>query len=84
MVAVFDLLESEGRTLRRNVMRSGAGLALITVAALLALASVGLCVFGAYQFLLTVFDPAVAALITGGTTLLFSLVILWIGIQLGR
>jgi len=65
-------------------MRSGAGLALIAIAALLALASFGLCVFGAYQYLTTVFDPAVAAVITGGITLLFSLVILWIGIQLGR
>jgi hypothetical protein len=65
-------------------MRSGAGLALIAIAALLALASVGLCIFGAYQFLTTVVDPAFAALITGGITLLFSLVILWIGIQLGR
>ena len=65
-------------------MRSGAGLALIAIAALLALASVGLCVFGAYQYLTTVFDPALAALITGGTTLLFSLVILWIGTQQGR
>ena len=84
MVAVFDLLESEGRTLRRNIIRSGAGLALIAVAALLALASFGLCVFGAYQYLTTIVEPALAALITGGTTLLFSLVILWIGIQLGR
>ena len=65
-------------------MRSGAGLALVAVAALLALASVGLCIFGAYQYLTTVVDPAAAALITGGTTLLFSLVILWVGIQLGR
>ena len=65
-------------------MRSGAGLALIAIAALLALASFGLCVFGAYQYLTTVVDPALAALMTGGITLLFSLVILWIGIQLGR
>ena len=65
-------------------MRSGAGLALIAIAALLALASFGLCIFGAYLFLTTIFAPAVAALITGGITLLFSLVILWIGIQQGH
>jgi hypothetical protein len=65
-------------------MRSGIGLALIAIAALLALASVGLCIFGAYQFLTTVIDPAVAAFITGGMTFIFSLVVLWIGIQLGR
>ena len=65
-------------------MRSGAGFALVAVAALLALASFGLFVFGAYQFLMTVFAPAVAALLTGGITLLFSMVILWIGLKLGR
>ena len=65
-------------------MRSGAGLALIAIAALLALAGFGLCIFGAYQFLATIVAPAVAALITGGVTLLFSLVILWIGIQQGH
>lgn len=65
-------------------MRSGTGLALIAIAALLALASFGLFVFGAYQFLMTIFAPAVAASLTGGITLLFSMVIMWIGIQLGR
>ena len=70
--------------MRTVVMRSGIGLALIAIAALLALASVGLCIFGAYQFLTTVIDPAVAAFITGGMTFIFSLVVLWIGIQLGR
>ena len=65
-------------------MRSGIGLALIAMAALLALASIGLCIFGAYQFLTTVIDPAVAAFVTGGITFIFSLVILWIGIQLSR
>ena len=65
-------------------MRSGIGLALIAMAALLALASFGLCIFGAYQFLTTVIDPAVAAFVTGGITFIFSLVILWIGIQLSR
>ena len=65
-------------------MRSGIGLALITIAALLAMAAFGLFIFGAYQLLTTVIDPAVAAFITGGLTLVFSLVILWIGIQLSR
>ena len=65
-------------------MRSSIGLALITIAALLALAAFGLFILGAYQLLTTVIDPAVAAFITGGLTFIFSLVILWIGIQLSR
>lgn len=81
---MFDLLEAEGRSLRHAVMRSGTGLALIAISALLALASIGLFIFGAYQFLTTVIEPAVAAFLTGGITFMFSLVILWIGIQLGR
>jgi hypothetical protein len=65
-------------------MRSGTGLALIAIAALLALVSIGLCIFGAYQLLTTIIDPAIAAFVTGGITFMFSLVILWIGIQLGH
>ena len=65
-------------------MRSGIGLGLITIAALLALAAFGLFIFGAYQFLTKVIDPAIAAFITGGLTFMFSLVILWIGIRLSR
>jgi len=65
-------------------MRSGIGLGLVAIAALLALAAFGLFIFGTYQFLTTVIDPAVAAFITGGLTFMFSLVILWIGIRLSR
>ena len=65
-------------------MRSGIGLGLIAIAALLALAAFGLFIFGTYQFLTTVIDPAVAAFITAGLTFMFSLVILWIGIRLSR
>ena len=65
-------------------MRSGIGLGLIVIAALLGLAAFGLFIFGAYQFLTTVIDPAIAAFITGGMTFMFSLVILWIGIRLSR
>ena len=65
-------------------MRSGTALVLIGMAALLSLVSIGLCIFGAYQYLATVIEPMLAAFITGGITFMFSLVILWIGIQLGR
>lgn len=65
-------------------MRSGTALVLIGMAALLSLVSIGLCIFGAYQYLVTVTEPVLAAFITGGITFMFSLVVLWIGIQLGR
>jgi hypothetical protein len=65
-------------------MRSGTALVLIGMAALLSLVSIGLCIFGAYQYLSTVTEPVLAAFITGGITFVFSLVVLWIGIQLGR
>ncbi|MDB4409429.1 hypothetical protein N9235_01255 [Gammaproteobacteria bacterium] len=70
--------------MRRSVMRSGTALALVGMAALLSLISIGFCIFGAYQYLLTITEPVLAAFITGGITFMFSLVILWIGIQLGR
>ena len=66
------------------MMRSGISLALITMATLLALAAFGLFIFGAYQFLATVIDPAVAAFLTGSMTFILALVILWIGIRLSR
>lgn len=65
-------------------MRSGTALVLVGMAALLSLVSIGLCIFGAYQYLVTVTEPVLAAFITGGITFVFSLVVLWIGIQLGR
>jgi hypothetical protein len=65
-------------------MRSGTALVLIGMAALLSLVSIGLCLFGAYQYLATITEPVLAAFITGGITFMFSLVILWIGIQLSR
>ncbi len=65
-------------------MRSGTALVLVGMAALLSLVSIGLCIFGAYQYLVTVTEPVLAAFITGGVTFVFSLGVLWIGIQLGR
>jgi hypothetical protein len=65
-------------------MRSGTALVLVGMAALLSLVSIGLCIFGAYQYLVTVTEPVLAAFITGGITFVFSLGVLWIGIQLGR
>ena len=65
-------------------MRSGTALALVGMAALLSLVSIGFCIFGAYQYLVTVIDPVLAAFATGGITFMFSLVVLWIGLQLGR
>jgi len=65
-------------------MRSGTALVLIAMAAFLSLVSIGLCLFGAYQYLATITEPAFAAFIIGGITFMFSLVVLWIGIQLSR
>ena len=70
--------------MRHSIMRSGMALVVIGMAALLSLLSIGLCIFGAYQYLVTVFEPMLAAFITGGVTFVFSLVLLWFGIQLGR
>ena len=65
-------------------MRSGTALVLVAMAALLSLVSIGLCLFGTYLYLATITEPVFAAFITGGITFMFSLVILWIGIQLSR
>jgi hypothetical protein len=75
IIAFFDLLEAEGRTLRGAVVRVGWGLALLLIAALLILIAVGFFLGGVYQYLSSQFTTPLAALITSSVTLLLALII---------
>jgi hypothetical protein len=81
---VADLLEAEGRALRRSVFRSGAGLALLVGATVLGLVGIGFCLFGAYLALGKLFGPVTGALLTGLLSLLLTLVVAWIATRLGH
>ncbi len=51
IIAFFDLLEAEGRTLRKAVMHICMGIILLVIAALLLLAAMGFFLVGLYQYL---------------------------------
>lgn len=77
-------MEAEGRLLRRTVMRTGAGLAAVGVAALLLLLGAGFCLWAAYQGLSSQLNPVNAALAIGALMFLLAGLMIWIAIRLTR
>lgn len=75
IIAFLDLLEAEGRALRRAVMRLGWGLAFMLLAVLLLLAAAVFSLMGMYLFFASQFSPALAALLVSCITLLLALII---------
>jgi ABC-type antimicrobial peptide transport system permease subunit len=75
IIAFLDLLEAEGRTLRRSVMRVGWSLLLMLIAAFLVLAAAGFFLAGIYQYLSSQFAPPVTALLLSFLSLLLALII---------
>ena len=84
VIALVELLEAEGRALRRALLGAGVGLGLVVAATVLALAGLGLCVWSAYLYLGTLLEPALAALATGTLTLVLSGGLLWLALRLNR
>lgn len=83
-MAVADLLEAEGRVLRRATARLGGTLVLAAVAGLIALGGLGLCLWGIYQYLTASLGNAAAALVTGVASVVVAGGILWIGQRISR
>ena len=75
IIAFLDLLEAEGRTLRKAVMRVGWGLLLLFIAALLVLVAAGFFLVGIYQYLSSQFAPPVTALLLSFLSLLLAFII---------
>ena len=84
IIALTDLFEAEGRLLRRNVMRAGAGLAVLLVAALLGFVGLAFCLWAAYQGLVIQLGALEAALAVGVVMLLLAGLMTWIAIRLSR
>lgn len=84
IIAVADLLEAEGRALRRGTLRTGAGLACLWAAALLLVAGLGLCLWALYQWLSLVVGSIVGALLIGGILLILSGGLVWTVMRLSR
>lgn len=70
--------------LRRTVMRTGMGLAIIGVAALLMFVGLTMCLWGAYQALAAQLGPTNAAVLTGVIMLSLAGLMLWTAKRLTR
>jgi hypothetical protein len=65
IIAVVDLLEAEGRSLRHWVTRLTWGIVFIGGAAVLGITAFSFFLWGLYQYLAWATDPAAAALLVG-------------------
>lgn len=72
VIKFLDLIEAEGRALRRAVMNLGWALACIAIAAFLVLASAGFFLWGLYQYLAMQMPPMHAAVLLSLVTLVLA------------
>lgn len=84
VISIADLLEAEGRELRRNVARLGQGYALNFVASVLAAGGALLILWAFYQSMVLAFGPIPGALITGVVGLLSGGVMFWLAQLISR
>jgi hypothetical protein len=77
LIALLDLAEAEGRSVRRGVVRLGMGLALLTAAAVLLVTGFVLLIWSVYLFLRFLFDPPGATLMTGIIAFVLAGGLLW-------
>lgn len=84
IISFLDLLEAEGRTLRRSAMRVGVGLGLFVASAVVGLAGLGFCLWSAYLYFDTMLGTPMAALATGALTFLIAGGLLWTALRLNR
>lgn len=82
MIAFVDLMEAEGRSLRRAVVRVGFVLVIILLALSLTATGVLLCLWAGYEFLLPLLGQALSALIMGICAMAVAGVCLWIAKRL--
>jgi hypothetical protein len=84
VIAVADLLEAEGRSLRRSAVRTGWGLGLVTVASVLLLAGLVLCLAALYDALAAQLGSVAAKLGTGLAGLALAGVAAWLAGRVSR
>jgi hypothetical protein len=84
VIAFFDLVEAEGRTLRQETMRVGVGLSCVIIAMLIGIAAVAFFLWGIYQLFLIWFSPPVTALLMSLLALTLALITLGVAKWLTR
>ena len=74
VIAFLDLMEAEGRTLKKATMRVGWGMAFITLATIFILIAGGFLLWGIYQQLITFTNPATAAMLIALSALILAII----------
>ncbi|RMG52480.1 MAG: hypothetical protein D6717_11865 [Gammaproteobacteria bacterium] len=81
VIAFFDLVEAEGRELRRQIGRAGVGLGLVAVAALLLLAALITAGWAVYAWLQPLLGAPLAALSVSLLLLVSAGLMLWLAVR---
>lgn len=84
VITLAELVEAEGRALRRAAERLSWAVALIAAAALLTVGGAGFCLWGLYQGIEPIVGAGWAGVITGAATLLFAASLAWIAHRMSR
>lgn len=79
VVTFVDLLEAEGRALRRAILRVGWGLVFLIIAGLLVLAAAAFLLTGIYLYCASQFSPPIAALVVSCVAFLLALISAFVG-----
>ena len=77
ILGLMDVLEAEGRSLQKNLMRVVSALLVLVVAGLLLLSASLVLLWAAYLWLSSTMAPALAALLVGLLALLLSSGLWW-------
>lgn len=84
VIAFFDLLEAEGRTLRRQTMRVGWGLAFVVLTLAIAMVALVFFLWGVYQYAAVWLGPPAAALLMALLALVLALFTAWLAVRWSR
>jgi hypothetical protein len=74
IISFLDLIEAEGRALRRSVANLGWALAFIVMAALLALTSAGFFFWGLHQYVAMQLSPVASAFLLSFIALVLAVI----------
>ncbi len=84
IIACADLLEAEGRCLRRSILRLGVAILCLGGAALLLLGGSGLLLWAAYQLLSQSLGPLAAAVASAVAMIVLGGILAWLSVRLTR
>lgn len=84
LIATVNLMETEGRTLRRAVLHMGLQLLVLAGAGMLALAGLGFFLWAAYLGLAVALGPANAAVLLGSLVFILAGLLIWLTLRFSR